>query len=462
MLINRPDVSCFWTAFDPLDLASDSIDPLGFTAGYIALADRILPGFTTVTTVPRYASMLCAALKEAEKSGVGLDANPVERRRQIIERLKQYERTWALACGLAEQEVGEKATAGLRGIRKVRQYLELHSKAERISAEDLVLLSNQVRYGGIGAYSAFLEALHLADMVTLRLRSSGEELAERFPSPESYGLDNILRNGARLPVKNLRQWGMEAHVGQLGTEEARLLSRALQGGEEATDKDAVRWTMLRLVRKCDESPSDTEEQVLQSCLEGIDLVASKVTSPLPQIQATLRIIKQYERIFQCVSFVFERLRAHATATGRTSLKAALIQPELAETTTALKSACKEFESNLAGAENAGVAGTLRQELAKFSLIEFAAELASLSATPLEIGGAILRRHLRVQDGKFEGGLPKGPWIRLETQTSNIVCLTSQRFGVEGQWSDSWSSMARHPYRIGGARRFIRLCRIPRL
>lgn len=59
-------VQVFWTPYDPLDLASGSLDPLGSARGYLALADRLLPGFTTVTTVPRYVSMLCAALKSAQ------------------------------------------------------------------------------------------------------------------------------------------------------------------------------------------------------------------------------------------------------------------------------------------------------------------------------------------------------------------------------------------------------------
>ena len=49
-----PGLALFGTTYDPLDLASDSIDPLGFLKAYLALADRLLPGFTTVTGVPRY------------------------------------------------------------------------------------------------------------------------------------------------------------------------------------------------------------------------------------------------------------------------------------------------------------------------------------------------------------------------------------------------------------------------
>lgn len=62
------DVRLFWTAYDPLDLASGSIDVLGLQSVYIALANKFLPGFTTVTTSPRYVSMLCAAVAAANNS----------------------------------------------------------------------------------------------------------------------------------------------------------------------------------------------------------------------------------------------------------------------------------------------------------------------------------------------------------------------------------------------------------
>src|SRR2546425_2935067 len=65
-------LTIFLTAYDPLDLAATSIDPLGFLRGYLTLADRLLPSLTTVTTVPRYLPMLCAGLKLAQ------DLHPVD------------------------------------------------------------------------------------------------------------------------------------------------------------------------------------------------------------------------------------------------------------------------------------------------------------------------------------------------------------------------------------------------
>ena len=189
VLFERPDLHVFWTAYDPLDMAGESIDPLGFMAGYISLADRILPGFTTITHVPRYLSMLCRALQMALES-VGETPNVTIRRRLVIEKIKCFERAWALSCGLVESEtaIGRRATENLRGIRTVRHWFDLNEGKDKVTAS-FSLLSNQIRYGGIGAYGAMLEALHLADMRALSLRPSGEQLAEYFPSPAAFDLD---------------------------------------------------------------------------------------------------------------------------------------------------------------------------------------------------------------------------------------------------------------------------------
>ena len=55
LLLEKPDSCVFWSAYDPLDLASDSIDPLGFMAGYVALADR----FFASRRVPPPATIGC-------------------------------------------------------------------------------------------------------------------------------------------------------------------------------------------------------------------------------------------------------------------------------------------------------------------------------------------------------------------------------------------------------------------
>ena len=297
MLLEKPDLRVFWSAYDPLDLASDSIDPLGFMAGYVALADRILPGFTTITTIPRYASMLCLALRLAIES-IGPSASVAAHRRAMIDKLKLFERAWALACGLAEQEpsIGVKATDGVRGVRAIHRWRDLNAGREKLTLS-FELLSNQVRYGGIGAYSTFLESLHLADMSALTLRPLGDLLADAFPSPVDCELD-VMRPDAKLATDALREWGQEAHAGTLTTPEGQILRRALQGGEEAEFDDLTRWTMLRLLRSCDPQQELDEARLLAACLSNAKQNGKGTLNPILRIRTALRVIEPYERMYQ--------------------------------------------------------------------------------------------------------------------------------------------------------------------
>lgn len=95
--LSSSDFRLFLTSYDPLDLASGSVDILGFQLGYIALADKILPGFTTTTIAPRYVSMLCAAIRLAQDKYPDLTATPIQLRLKRLEVVKSYERAWALA-----------------------------------------------------------------------------------------------------------------------------------------------------------------------------------------------------------------------------------------------------------------------------------------------------------------------------------------------------------------------------
>jgi hypothetical protein len=465
LLIDKPSLHVFWSAYDPLDLASGSIDPLGFMAGYVALADRILPGFTTITTVPRYASMLCLALKLAREAvGDGDGQSVSSRRRQIIEKLKTFERAWGLACGFAEEDspIGARATEGLRGIRAVHRWRDLNANKEKVTLS-FALLSNQVRYGGIGAYSTFLESLHLADMGALMLRPLGEQLANAFPSPTAYGM-NVLRDDARLPVQGLREWGRQAHAGMLSTAEAQILRRALQGSEEAEFEDHTRWTMLRLLRACESDDQPDEPRLLASCLSilrQINLRDSDLTSRAnARIRTALRVIEPYERLYQCVMFVFDRIRMRASASGQVGLQLVMEEQPVVEACSQLRKAASGFpdEVEAASGDETGL-GNSRTTLQKQGLIELAQTLGR-TGDPIEVAEEILRRHLRVQEGKFDGGLPKGPWVRLEPGPGHTARLTAQRFGLDASDArENWRAMVRHPYRTSGAKRFIRLCKV---
>jgi hypothetical protein len=178
LTIGTTDLRLFWTAYDPLDLASGSIDVLGLQSAYLALANKFLPGFTTVTTSPRYISMLCAAVAAAESVYPGSGSSSVRLRQDRLAAVKSFERAWAFACGMvaSEESIGDTATDGLRGIQSVRRRIEeLSGRDKSIRTGSYNLLANQVRYGGIGAYSTMLEDCHLASMRSLSLRPLGTQ-----------------------------------------------------------------------------------------------------------------------------------------------------------------------------------------------------------------------------------------------------------------------------------------------
>jgi hypothetical protein len=262
LLVDQP-VQVFWTPYDPLDLASGSLDPLGFARGYLALADRFLPCFTTVTTVPRYVSMLCAALQAVKKhsrNGSGIASSKV--REERLKLVKAFERAWAIACGLAARDhnLGPEAARGLRGIRYVNRRLETLTGRE-IQTGSFNLLSNQVRYGGIGIYSTFLEECHLASMQSFTLRPLGEALADAFPGPPPGTLAHD--EDARLSLEALREWGSRAHVGAFTPAEGAVLSQALRGGEEADHPDHVRWASLQMLAKLNPQTDYDEGELLR-------------------------------------------------------------------------------------------------------------------------------------------------------------------------------------------------------
>src|ERR1700736_1784402 len=104
LLVDHP-IQIFWTPYDPLDLASGSLDPLGFARGYLALADRFLPSFTTVTTIPRYVSMLCAALRAVQTHyRHEPEIASSKGRQERLSLVKSFERAWAIACGLVSRD----------------------------------------------------------------------------------------------------------------------------------------------------------------------------------------------------------------------------------------------------------------------------------------------------------------------------------------------------------------------
>lgn len=460
VLFERPDIHAFWTAYDPLDMAGESIDPLGFMAGYISLADRILPGFTTITHVPRYLSMLCGALQVALET-VGEVQNVTNRRRLVIEKIKLFERAWALSCGLVESgtAIGRRATEDLRGIRAVRHWLDLHEGKDKVTAS-FSLLSNQVRYGGIGAYSAMLEALHLADMHALSLRPLGEQLANAFQSPAEFNLD-VTHDESRLEKALLLEWGRQVHAGDLSPNEARILRQALRGSEEAEFDDATRWSMLRLIRSVDPESETDEKRLFKNCRGGITSFKKPENElTCDRIETALRVIEPYENLYQGTLFIFNSARMLAANQSSVDLRAVLrslgVDQACAAITSNSSRLLNEYNDSSSDPSSLGAAW---QSLPKLGLVELAKAFQAVKDEELVLK-EVFTRHLRVQEGKFDGGIPKGPWIRYAPGSTSQLVLTAQKFGfAQSEFPRTWQSIERHPYRTRAARRFVHLCKI---
>ena len=169
----------FLTAYDPFGATSGSIDPLGALQPYVAMADRLLPGTSTITTRARYLSMLCAAIANAEKYRTfSLGANGFTERRQAVE---PYERLWALACVAARAGGVEGAADGLRGVTAAeKRYRHFAANDEPIDLA-FKLLKYQGRTGAVGTYWAAIVGSDLADPDSGTLTAEGHELAQEFP-----------------------------------------------------------------------------------------------------------------------------------------------------------------------------------------------------------------------------------------------------------------------------------------
>jgi hypothetical protein len=455
-------LSFFATPYDPLDLASDSIDPLGFQRGYLALADRMLPGFTTVTSNPRYLSMLCAGLLAAEKLYPRIEGEQPARSRQKRSMvLQSFEKTWALACGLAEEIRGPAAVEGLRGIRSVRRFLASNTGRQYLSISNFNLLTNQVRYGGIGAYGQMLEACHFVDWNLLTLRELGEKLAAAFPSAPGWSADSA---AARVAKDDLKAWGALASLDQITNEEAAALREGLSGGIEAETDDDVRWSCLRFLKKAQLTRDDSEEVSLKRLVDVIEETESAVDSrraaAVCQLKVVTALIDPFEQLYQASIFLFDDIRSNATE--KPAGCALTLLDNQKTCVEALRAAQKAHQAlyrvlERAKAINEPISTSIALAMSDSGITSLSDRI-SRAETPAAAAVLLLRRHQDVQSGKFDRGLQKTPWMRVE---EGVARLTSQRNELRRTaHAKSWRAIVRHPYRTASTIRFIQQCRIP--
>lgn len=461
-MLALPDFRLFWTAYDPLDLAGGSIDVLGLQAGYLALADKFLPGFTTVTTAPRYVSMLCAAVGAVEEA-VPCTGEPSARARTTrLAGVKSYERAWALACALAATDgaVGTAAVDGLRGIQSVRRRLgELAAREKSIRTASFNMLADQVRYGGIGAYASLVEECHLASMRSLALRPPGARLAGTFPGPGDL---SVWDEEKPLSLDALKEWGLRCHLGAFKLkEEGTALAAALRGGEEGGRDDEVRWTTLRLLSTLGDREA-AEPALLDELLESIrrgDFDHLKVSADcLLQIEAALVLIHPYELFSQAVQFLFDAVRAAATDEPEVKLDSVATTAPCVAACKAARKAASDLLDAIPKADGVHQSTQDVRRVLTDTGVGALAEAIRATSSDVDLLDLVLTRHRDVQQGKFDRGQRKAPWVARDA--GGPVRLTAQRHQL--QRSDrcaSWDRFPRHPYRTWGARQFARACGI---
>jgi hypothetical protein len=450
-------LTIFSTAYDPLDLVATSIDPLGFLKGYLTLADLLLPSLTTVTTVPRYLPMLCAGLKLAQDlHPVDSALEPAKSRARRLEVLRNFEKVWAAACGLVAEKKGEAAIAGLRGTRSVKAFLQRNAARSDVSIGDLNLLSNQVRYGGIGAYTQMLHGCHFIDAPTLSLRLLGENLANAFPRISGWSPQSP---NSRLRKEVLREWGARVCINTIMKREAKIIRDGLSGDIEAEHDDQVRWQCLLLLRIAG-AGIRSESDCLRKMRELLKPSVKNANTPaLSQLHAVVGIIEPFERLYQSLNFIFDELRVGSTEVPGGYPLTKLNRRNSAET--ALEIAA-DSESDLNKAFDSGekvnavATAAIRQAMQESGIVALSRQISS-AKTPAEAAKILLDRHSEVQSGKFDRGQPKGPWVRFGNGTAHA---TSQRYQLlrEDHVKD-WRDISRHPYRTSAAGQFIQQCRI---
>jgi hypothetical protein len=138
--IGDPRRAVAWSAYDPTEGRMDSDDPLGFAAGALRIADRILPGLTVRTLDLRYYLMVSVGLLAVEQA-----ESDRERRRQFL----VWEKLWAL---------GRVATGQGRGVLGVNGAARHLASAHRLRLDGrFVLLQRQPFLGALGSYTKSLE-----------------------------------------------------------------------------------------------------------------------------------------------------------------------------------------------------------------------------------------------------------------------------------------------------------------
>jgi len=428
----------FLTAYDPSDLPGSSLDPLGFDRGYDFLAEKILPGLTNVANRPRYFGMLCAG---AALSKDIFHHSSREQYNERLERVKRFERLWALANALATLRDGqpEETLSGLRGVTyATARAQEIVRKGENPVSADYRLLSRQVQYGGVGMYGAVAERIRLMDRQRLTLTPDlGARLAEAFLEQTKLPkeIEKATADDSSLDVSTLSSWGRSAHIRErVGKDEARCLKDALH-------LDPVRSRMAFVLKRV---PCSSEESELTR-LERIHRALRGDTDNRDLEEAT-RAILGYERAYQLSLLAMERMlwlcrQDTAGSVDRETMQTDVV---LNDVEAQLPKAVSEFVAALDSS-------TTEAFLKDLGRLDDVVDFLKKSSEGCQAKGGLIQeimdRHAEVQRGKFDRGRRKLPWMEY---VKGRIALTMTRVGGMRSEVTLPSQIQPHPYRLAAA------------
>lgn len=432
-------LDAFLTAYDPSDLPGGSIDPLGFETSYLFLAEKILPDLTNVASRPRYFGVLCAGAHLAE---VDAAAPPRIQYHQRLTCIQRLERLWVVANVLAsDTEDGEELDpSGIRGITYGRaQANNIASRGLQYTVADYKLLSRQTPYGLVGIYAAVAERLRMVERKTFRLTPDlGEILATAFIEETGMPLQvkKACREGARIQVDVLTEWGLTSHVsGPVGETEARCIG-------EAFHFNPVR---SRLGQWLTRFPYANDDEAELSRLSRI-LLGMNGKDKDPDLHEAIRAIVTFEACYRRMLLAFERLLwLCRVLSAKSIVESDLDQdPVFTATREKLPSLVREFLAALDESATAEFQHDLTRLTDLRHFLETAAEACSSAK---DLADTLLNRHRDVQAGKFDRGHRKMPWI--ERHNGRLALTMTPSTMRKGEPSDP-EDIIPHFYRLDAA------------
>ncbi|HEY5374331.1 MAG TPA: hypothetical protein VIK01_11640 [Polyangiaceae bacterium] len=450
--MNAP-LPVFLTAYDPAELPGGTVDPLGFTAGYLALADLLFPGMTAAAAQATYLPMLCAGLTIAQaEGGLGALSATAARKRRIDVALR-FERLWALAAALQgptqspddEAEAtppGESKTAGLRGITYVaRQAERLTQAGAKETASEFALLAQQYRYGAFGIYGGVAEQLRLLEKSTFAPTPGfGDTIGQGFlnTTTESGQPKELIRAcldaTGTVRLSTLKAWGAKAHPGAplTGAAQKLLSEAAFQNVERARTLELVE----RVARK--RAADDGTGSLFEACAEqATEREGAELCVALHAALAYDNFLRNFTLIFERTLWLC-RKRSDAEQSAEVFRNDVIIEAcgTLGERAAALLAASERLFSL--------GKGELRQR--GRGILDIARLAHSTTDVP-SLVRLVLKRHAEIQRGKFDQGRPKQAWI--EECCSEFV-LTSSRIGIRSGEPTAPEDVRGPDWRFGSA------------